>query len=283
MKNILLFGLSILMVNGLFAQTEDFEDLQVTDPENGFYGTVPDGWSRFVEGDVSLKDSAAWEPVTENARLTEDEESGICMKMAAFLTGGANYWLVTKQFAPASDNILEFWLRDSDWAPDNDDDLNLDVFISTSPTQPASSDDFEADPIMIVEETDDNTYYDYQLDLSAYAGKNIWVGFRVTNQNAMCDGWWLDDLDGFGELVSTKELVAKSSARVYPNPTTGTLSIGNITNAEVYVYNIAGQEVASFEQVQNKQKLDLNIETGVYILKIKDGVNESVQKINLIK
>lgn len=277
-----------LLSTAMFAQTEDFESCTLADDadENNKYGSVPEGWSRFVVGDVDLPNEAAWTCTSENALVDNEGDEGKCMKMAAFLTAGADFWLVTKKFSPNADGVLEIYVRDSDWAPDNDDDLGLDIFVSTSEETPASPEDFEAEPIMIIDETDDGEYWDYQIDLSAYVGQNVYVGFRVTNANGMCDGWWLDNIDGLNEPVTTGigDVTSNDAFTVFPNPTKGIFTIKNTENADVTVYSIIGKEVVKQQANGIEKKIDLSkFEQGTYIVRISAEGNEVIKKVNYIK
>jgi hypothetical protein len=56
---------------------------------------------------------------------------------------------------------------------------------------------------------------------------------------------------------------------IYPNPTTGTFSISNITNATVYLYSTVGTLLKIFEHVNNHLILNIeNLSNGIYFLKI---------------
>ncbi len=71
---------------------------------------------------------------------------------------------------------------------------------------------------------------------------------------------------------------------IYPNPTTGTLNITNAENADVYVYNILGEVVASINNAAPFSTIDMSeLSEGTYIVKILTDKNVITKKINLIK
>ncbi len=73
-----------------------------------------------------------------------------------------------------------------------------------------------------------------------------------------------------------------SDIAVYPNPTNGELTITNVKNADVTVYNLVGEVVASYNNVFSKVDIS-ELSNGSYIIKIVDDNNTTTKKINLIK
>lgn len=68
---------------------------------------------------------------------------------------------------------------------------------------------------------------------------------------------------------------------VYPNPTTGLISINNVKENAVYtVVNMAGQVVATGEVSFNAAKVDLSaVQNGMYILNVEQGNNKQTFRI----
>ncbi len=68
---------------------------------------------------------------------------------------------------------------------------------------------------------------------------------------------------------------------VYPNPTTGVVWIDGLGKEnEIKMYDLNGQQVKSFHNLNDKSKLDLNsLASGVYILRIKEGSEMKLHKI----
>lgn len=283
MNKFLLLSLALLFASGLMAQTEDFEGCTLSGEET--LGTLPDGWSRFFDGSDENPDKA-WKPVTENAHVTGEgaDTLGIALKMNEWFVA-ADIWLVTKQFTPAADGQFKFWATDSGWKPSDDggddsDRVKLEVYVCTAEDQPEFSDDFEVDPILVVEENDNSDYEEYTIDLSAYKGTFIYVGFKVANQSTWSDSWWIDDVSGLATepATSAKETVA-SKFSVYPNPSNGAVTLENLKGGVVTVYNMTGKEVKRFVNVKNNESINLDVESGVYFV-TNNGV---AKKINIVK
>jgi hypothetical protein len=94
---------------------------------------------------------------------------------------------------------------------------------------------------------------------------------------------------GIGIRVNTPASTAISTinvdnVNVYPNPTTGLVTIQNVEGADVAVYNMLGMCVYSEIEVEGNISVDMsNMAEGTYIVRI-SGVNAvKTQKINLIK
>ena len=78
--------------------------------------------------------------------------------------------------------------------------------------------------------------------------------------NSLPENWVLGD-----DLTSTKE-TAESRIKVYPNPTTGAVTILGEDIAEVQVYNMLGQTVATFGRSNTLELSDLP--KGIYLLRL---------------
>lgn len=94
---------------------------------------------------------------------------------------------------------------------------------------------------------------------------------------------------GLGIRLNTPPSSAISSinvddVNVYPNPTTGLVTIQNVEGADVAVYNMLGMCVYSEAEVEGNVSVDMsNMAEGTYIVRI-SGVNAvKTQKINLVK
>ena len=87
--------------------------------------------------------------------------------------------------------------------------------------------------------------------------------------------------------LSVDEVALDSDLTIYPNPNNGSFNIliGNpqSTKIKIAVYDINGRRI--FEEQFNAnqsfdEKIDLNqVQSGVYLIKITDGLFESIKKI----
>ena len=71
---------------------------------------------------------------------------------------------------------------------------------------------------------------------------------------------------------------------LYPNPTMGSFSISNITDATLYLYSTLGSHIKTFEHVSNNETINIsNLSNGIYFLKIIDGNTIKNEKLILSK
>ena len=75
-----------------------------------------------------------------------------------------------------------------------------------------------------------------------------------------------------------------SNVSVYPNPTTGIVSVTNVENATIEVINLMGQVVATVDSNTEINSIDLSNEAnGTYFVRVVKGNEVSTSKINLVK
>lgn len=171
---------------------EDFESTTET--------LLPESWGRFVEIGT-INNDQAW--------ISTDEtplSGSRALKMANYMSV-SDCWLVTPQFSPGKGNgyHLTFYTRSTT----NDYGSKLEIFVSEHDNQPVASTEFQTEPLIIINEEEHNQYVKKAIDLTAYAGKNIYVGFKIRNfgdpLDAMAggDNWWIDDVAGlYGLFVN---------------------------------------------------------------------------------
>ncbi len=104
-------------------------------------------------------------------------------------TGGGVDWLITPQWTIATGDSLVFWLRCNDygWPPDS-----LCVRVSTTDTALAH---FTTRILYLAEGVNyppASTWGRYAASLNAFAGQNIYIGFK--HSNSCGDGVFLDDI-----------------------------------------------------------------------------------------
>ncbi len=163
MKN--LFRLQFLLILFFaFVSGDLFAQLKL---DEGFEGTTfpPTGWSS-----VSVvAGSGTW------ARSTTNPKFGIADASSAFTTLGANNYLISKRFVPASGDSLVFWLAQTFTALYAD---TMNVRISTTDSLVSSM------TTILLHLTDTQyplpagTYARYAVSLNAYAGSTCWLGWQ---------------------------------------------------------------------------------------------------------
>jgi len=86
------------------------------------------------------------------------------------------------------------------------------------------------------------------------------------------------------DLFTSVDDVNTMNVSVYPNPSKGMVTISNLENANVYVYNMVGQLMKSKETVQGNLQLDLSdFDNGAYFVKVVEGNKTGMQKILINK
>ena len=92
----------------------------------------------------------------------------------------------------------------------------------------------------------------------------------------------IDNIFITGDLINgDDELFPAQLAKVYPNPAVDFLTVRSESTAQIYMYNINGQQVIS-KLSYNGEKIDISrLTSGIYLLKIEEVNNKSVvlQKI----
>ena len=92
------------------------------------------------------------------------------------------------------------------------------------------------------------------------------------------------DLTGVGVIheltpgVGIDEAVAVVD-NIYPNPTTGSITVGTRRAAEAALYDLSGRQVAVYALAEGKNSLDLTtFQNGVYMLRVEGSVSKVVKR-----
>jgi hypothetical protein len=85
-----------------------------------------------------------------------------------------------------------------------------------------------------------------------------------------------------GEEISINDIA--NEIILYPNPTAGSFTISNITDATIYIYSSISGHIKTFEHVSNNETINIdNLSNGTYFLKIVDGNKIKNEKLILTK
>ena len=206
---------------------------------------------------------------------------------------GATYtnlesWLVTPGVVANNSSKLEFGTKVGYWKHNA-----LNVLVSS---------DFEGDHADLFNATWHNVtdqcniptepttgygtvYSNTMIDLSSYAGQTIYVLFKYTGDNAVnTTTVQIDDVVLTGGTVGINDIKSNSSLSVYPNPSTGLVTVDGVAGAQVMIYNIVGELV--YNQFANSSNITLNLssfEAGNYIVKVVANNKVSTKKLTLTK
>lgn len=67
---------------------------------------------------------------------------------------------------------------------------------------------------------------------------------------------------------------------IYPNPTSGILNVQTKNNLDITIFDLTGKQVFNTTNVSNGNQIDLSaLHTGLYLVKMNDGINNSTQKL----
>ena len=129
------------------------------------------------------------------------------------------------------------------------------------------------------------------IDLSKIgvtAGSTIQFRFDMGSDgcNGTDSGWYIDEIYVYNcSLLSVENIQKNNGVKVFPNPTSGIITVENTKNQNLKnaeIYNVAGQLVKSFPLNKSSKNttLDLgNLTKGTYILKINSDNESSSVKI----
>ena len=127
-------------------------------------------------------------------------------------------------------------------------------------------------------------YYDkewqhYSVDLSSYAGQDIYVAVRHTTTDGLAaffDDFYFEHFSNFGSVDAVK---SDAKVSVYPNPVASTLYISGADNAKVSIYNAAGSLV---KVAENASQIDVDgLAAGVYVVRV--ATADSVTATRIVK
>ena len=179
-----------------------------------------------------------------------------------------SYLVSPQQYSIVAGSTLNFWADNAnDTYPEN-----FSVAISTA-ANPTASDFTQIWDGGAKGDRYDN-WREHTIDLSEYAGQNIWIAFHDVNYDAY--EIWIDDVvittGGNGVAENTRTF------SIYPNPATTVLNV----NAEGYntleIVNLLGQTVYTANATSNMQINVSNLNNGVYFVRMNGENGTATQK-----
>lgn len=161
--------------------------------ENSPSAGIPYTWARFVENVTlgTVTNADAWSGTNTERKITGTYSA----KMANYQSV-SDCWLVTPKLSITAVSANQTSFNWSNTA--GDFGSTLGVYVSESATQPTASTTFVL--LKTIAEGADGAWHLENLDLTAYIGKSIYIGFKVhnfgnpTDPNAGGDNWWIEDV-----------------------------------------------------------------------------------------
>lgn len=127
-------------------------------------------------------------------------------------------------------------------------------------------------------------WVDEQIDLSEYAGQDIYIRFGLySDQGVNADGIFIDDVtvDVVIPEVATPDGVNEYGANamaLYPNPANNTLNISNASNATYAITNLLGQQLSG-GIYNNASGINVSaLNNGVYFITISNNGYKTVKR-----
>lgn len=191
-----------------------------------------------------------------NPNLTAHTGIGTLAACAPDNNSAANDWLISKRMCPADGATLDFYARNLSTTNSvfvGDNDLHR-VTVLVSEGGNTNTADFQ----VAMADTEmpylaENEWNHYTVDLSPWAGKNIYVAVRHTTVSAN----WLAFFDDFTFSHVGPAAEGQSIESV----------LGSMTDAEVEVFTVNGVKVAGGRGAAVMESLD----KGFYIVNVKNG------------
>jgi hypothetical protein len=144
----------------------------------------------------------------------------------------------------------------------------------------------EGEFIVFEESVPSSEYTQRLIDLSAFAGQDVYIAFRHYNDEG---NYWiyLDNIYVYATPLSVFENKIQGTLSLYPNPVNSSCYVTFTTAVKEYVaiefYNIQGQKVHSRtvsavgEQVEHFNLSSLS--PGVYLVKVSSESNQAYKRL----
>ena len=211
----------------------------------------------------------------------------------------ADAWLVTPKIANVpSDGLFSFWMEGGSTSYSD----SVSIWISTGDSTPASflsatTGTYDQNILFPIGSTY-GLFTQYYVVLSAYAGQNIYIGFRY-NMNCEVNGFavQLDDVELAGTVgisqLGTNVPSNFSLKQNYPNPFNPTTRIkfdlAKSTNVKLTVFNSLGQKVLNiFEGNRPAGSYEASFDgstlsSGTYFYRLETDFYTETKKMQLVK
>ncbi len=103
--------------------------------------------------------------------------------------------------------------------------------------------------------------------------------FSVTNKNKQVTAYFL-------RIANSNSVAEKAikNVQLYPNPVSSNLTITNLKNMNVEIYNVVGQRISHHEDISGDLSINMGeFPDGIYFVKMQNGKTVRTEKIKLVK
>lgn len=176
-------------------------------------------------------------------------------------------WIVSQKMKATSESNFKFYARN--WEsiysilPSN----RHKVEVLVSETSATDRTTFETVmPAFEMPYYDEKAYNEFNVDLSKYAGKDIYIAVRhtvVAGLAAFFDDFYFEHFSEFGGVDSVSE---NCTVSVYPNPAVSVIRLKGVESADVKIMNMSGAVVKAASGVSEVGVSDLA--SGIYLVTV---------------
>ena len=125
---------------------------------------------------------------------------------------------------------------------------------------------------------------DFELSDEYLTAGQVMVKFHFEGDSYEMNNWNIDDIWVVEQIATSINENVLNNISIYPNPTSSNITIRNADNADVKIYNIAGQLMISEVKISSNYIVDLStLRSGTYFIQIVKEGQLLVEKINVIK
>lgn len=189
-------------------------------------------------------------------------------------------YIVTHKLAIGQGATFTFWACAQQREYPNE---HFGVAVSTgSQTEPADFTMVQEWTLSPKGEKAHGEWHEYSVDLSAYAGQEVYVAIRHFNCS---DNFYInvDDVEFVSGIPTEVNESNDCKISVYPNPTHGRTTIEGKGLQHITLFNGIGQELLSVEASGDQWVLDLSsYHAGYYIVKVESENGVKNQKISVL-
>ena len=208
--------------------------------------------------------------------------SGKMFLLAAVPDDGSDSedWIISKKMMATADSEFSFYARNYESVNSVLPSAQSQVEVLVSTTGNTETSDFETVMDLTKLPYYDGEWENYKVDLSQYAGQEIYVALRHFAQGGMASMY--DDFlfSGFSGLYgdgSVCSLESDGKISVYPNPAADVVYINGVAEADVTVTSLSGAVVLAVDGVNSVDVSGLS--AGVYLMTVKTGDNVYTERI----
>jgi hypothetical protein len=228
------------------------------------------GWASITSGTTPL-------PGWQGGTMTVPTGGGTKAAYCTWNTGGSTYndqWLITQQIAVPTNGMLTFSLL---WFGHYQDLFDVKLSTTTNATGSFTTTLLSLDSNQYLQQT----WKQFTINLNSYAGQNVYIAFNEHIADNYTDGAFMA-LDLVRVDITTginqpeEELMS-----VYPNPASDMLYVNCKNLKSVEIFNLLGENVASYGNVKAINVADLT--KGIYFVKLATDSKTVTKKINIAR